>query len=263
LLTVLVVWLVIWLLFFTIPSQRSERYVIPAVPALAILLAVHWHRIARIWFWVTLAVLTVPLVLIARIGWVMGDLGMASASEVGCTVVLACIGLGSILLAIARTDWLRNACLVGCLSIYAGFTSMVHPLDRPEANFSEAIQARTHDWRMAVPNGFTGQYERFHFLLPQSQLIPYDAEGRNTGALYPDLPGPKRLDMLLDQFDGVIWYQDGLNEAEPPCRPACELLAVRTHVKSRHKNGEITLENIWYPQQWLFRHEWLLSRQHL
>jgi len=29
-------------------------------------------------------------------------------------------------------------------------------------------------------------------------------------------------------------------------------------VKSRHKSGEVTLDNLWYPQEWLFSREWLL-----
>ena len=31
------------------------------------------------------------------------------------------------------------------------------------------------------------------------------------------------------------------------------------HVKSRHKDGEVTLHNIWQVQDWLFRREWLLT----
>jgi DNA helicase-2/ATP-dependent DNA helicase PcrA len=36
---VLLAWLLVWLIVFILPSQRSERYVIPAVPALAALMA--------------------------------------------------------------------------------------------------------------------------------------------------------------------------------------------------------------------------------
>jgi hypothetical protein len=30
-------------------------------------------------------------------------------------------------------------------------------------------------------------------------------------------------------------------------------------VKSRHKDGEVTLDNLWQVQDWLFRREWLLT----
>lgn len=48
----------------------------------------------------------------------------------------------------------------------------------------QALQGR----RVAIPNGFTGQYEHFHFVLPGARITPDDAEGRNTGALQPDRP---------------------------------------------------------------------------
>jgi hypothetical protein len=112
-----------------------------------------------------------------------------------------------------------------------------------------------------VPNGFTGQYERFHFILPVAKLVPYDAEGRNTGAYQPDLAPPERLSYLLSQFDAVVWLQDDLSQTEPSCVPQCRLLGTRWHVKSRHKTGEVTLANLWQPQEWLFRHEWLVINQ--
>nr|CBA27511.1 hypothetical protein Csp_A02640 [Curvibacter putative symbiont of Hydra magnipapillata] len=56
----------------------------------------------------------------------------------------------------------------------------------------------------------------------------------------------------------MIWLQEDLNEP-PSCLPQCTLLAQRWHVKSRHKDGEITLDNLWQVQDWLFRREWLLT----
>jgi hypothetical protein len=114
--------------------------------------------------------------------------------------------------------------------------------------------------RVAVPNGFTGQFERFHFVLPGARITPYDAEGRNTGALKPELPPAERLAFLLDQFDAVVWLQDSLDQSEPSCLPGCTLLGTRWHVKSRHKEGEVTFANLWQPRQWLFRREWLVAR---
>jgi hypothetical protein len=109
-----------------------------------------------------------------------------------------------------------------------------------------------------VPNGFTGQFERFHFVLPGATLTPYDAEGRNTGAFQPELPPEQRLPYLLEQFDAVVWLQEDLDTRVPSCNPGCTVLGERLHVKSRHKSGEITWANLWYPQFWLFGREWLV-----
>jgi hypothetical protein len=144
--------------------------------------------------------------------------------------------------------------------VYTSFSLMVEPLSAPTAGYSSAVQSQIQGKRVAVPNGFTGQYERFHFILPSAKLVPYDAEGRNTGAYQPDLPAPARLSYLLGQFDAVVWLQDELSQTEPSCVPQCKLLGTRWHVKSRHKTGEVTLANLWQPQEWLFRHEWLIKK---
>lgn len=257
---VLLTWLVVWLVVFTIPSQRSERYVIPAMPALAIAMALAWERIAKIWFWATLLITVPALVMLARIAWVMGDMGMASAPELAMTLIAACTGLAGALGGFIRLSWTRNATLVACLAVYGTFNLMVAPLSGPHADYSPAMQSQMKGLRIAVPNGFTGQYERFHFVLPGARITPYDAEGRNTGALYPDKPPVERLNYLLAHFDAVVWLQDSLDQTEPSCLPQCKLLGSRWHVKSRHKDGEVTLDNLWYPQEWLFRHEWLLTK---
>lgn len=257
---VLLAWLVVWLVVFTIPSQRSERYVIPAMPALAIAMALLWERIAKVWFWLTLLITVPALVLLARISWVIGDLDVGSAATLVSTLLAVGLGLTAVLAGCIHTRWTRNAALVACLAVYGAFSLMVAPLSSADAGYRPAVQSQMQGQRVAVPNGFTGQFERFHFVLPGARITPYDAEGRNTGALYPDMPQPERLDTLLTQFDAVVWLQDELDSA-PSCLPQCTLLGARWHVKSRHKSGEITWGNLWYPQEWLFRREWLLVKK--
>jgi hypothetical protein len=169
-------------------------------------------------------------------------------------------GLAALVWGLLKPEATRTATLVACLSVYACFGTMVAPLSGDAANYSEAVQQQLQGKRVAVPNGFNAQYERFHFLLPKAQLAPYDTDGRNTGALYPDLPAAQRLDRLVQEFDAVVWVQPSLEQATPSCAPGCRVLAQRWHVKSRHQSGEITLGNLWYPQEWLFRREWLVTR---
>ena len=255
---ILLVWLVVWLLVFAIPSQRSARYVIPAMPALAMLAALYWERIARPWFWLTL-LLTVPaLVVLARIARVVADMGLGTPVLLAWALAAAALGLGAVLAGLLRQAWTRNASLVACLAVYACFCAMVAPLGTREANYSAAIQQQLQGKRVAVPNGFNAQYERFRFVLPGAQLAPFDTDGRNVGEGYPDLPPDARLQRLLAESDAVVWVQDQPQQQTPSCVPSCRVLAQRWHVKSRHKSGEITLDNLWMPQEWLFRREWLI-----
>lgn len=258
---VLLAWLLVWLIVFTIPSQRSERYVIPAMPALAIAMALLWQRIGRFWSVATLLLLAPALVLLARIAWVIGDMDVGVPLLHALALLAAGLGLLAVFLGLFNARWTRNASLLACTAVYACFGLMVAPLSRPEANFAPAVQAQLQGQRVAVPNGFTGQYENYHFVLPGARIFPFDAEGRNTGERYPNLPAPERLQRLLGEFDAVVWRQDSDEQDQPSCLPQCELLAQRWHVKSRHKAGEIRLDNLWQPQDWLFGREWLLAKK--
>ena len=256
---VLLAWVVVWLVVFTIPSQRSERYLIPAMPAIAIAMALAWEKIHKIWFWLTLAIAAPALVMLARVAWVMGQMQIAGGAEVTMTLIAACVGLTWASAGFFLIRWAETATLVVVLAIYATFSLMVRPLSTENANYSTAVQSRMKGKRVAVPNGFTGQFERFHFILPAAHITPYDAEGRNTGAFKPELQPAERLAFLLDQFDAVVWLQDSPDRPAPSCLPGCTLLGSRWHVKSRHKDGEVTFNNLWYPQEWLFRREWLVT----
>ena len=257
---VLWIWLLVWLVVFSLPSQRSARYVIPAMPAVAILMALSWDRVAKPWFWATLLLAIAALGIMARVGWVMGEMQIASMPQVAMTLIAACAGFTCVAAGFIVKTWARNASLASCLSVYLTFGLMTAPLGSHEAGYADTLQNSLKDRRVAVPNGFTGQYERYHFLLPHSIVVPYDAEGRNTGALQPDLHPDERLHYLLDRFDAVVWLQDRPDRVQPTCWPECSVLGSRWHVKSRHKSGEVTLANVWHPQEWLFRREWLLKK---
>lgn len=260
--TMLVVWLLIWLVIFALPSQRSARYVIPAMPALAILMALHWEKIGKVWFYITLLITLPAFVLLGRIAWVIGGMDIGSTVLLILSMTAALIGVALVILACIKPAWCRISALLACFMVYASFNLMVQPLSVPSADYSAAVQDQMKGLRVAVPNGFNGQFERYQFVLPKARITPYDAEGRNTGAHHPELSTPQRLDYLLSNFDAVVWLQDNLKEHQPTCIPQCTLLGTRWHIKSRHREGEITWANLWYPQEWLFRKEWLLVPTH-
>ena len=256
---VLLAWLLVWLVVFALPTQRSERYVIAAMPALAIAMALCWERIARAWSILGLLIAAPALLMLGRIAWSTGSLAIDNSYWDLAAILVSALGLLAVLAGLGWTRWSHAAGLWACLAIYACFGLLVTPLSGPGNTWATDIKQSLQDKRVAVPNGFTGQFENYHFELPQSHIFPYDTDGRNTGELYPEMPGDARLARLLTEFDGVIWRQDQPGQTQPACVPECKVLAQRWHVRSRHKSGEVTLDNVWYPQQWLFNREWLVS----
>jgi len=262
---ILLAWAAVWLIVFTLPSQRSARYVIPAMPAVAILLALYWRDIPRRWFLPTLPLAGIALLVLARIAWVSHELGLAGNTEFACT--LLAVGLGVFALAAAswQPAWTRAGAVLACLLVYATFDLTVAPMDGPSGRYADQAGASLEPGaRIATPNSFNGQFERFQFMLPGNyRFVPYDTEGRAQARVAPGamLPTPaNQLVQLLASHDAVIWVQSGLSEATPSCLPRCFALGARWQLKSRHQSGEITLANLWYPQEWLFRREWLLVR---
>ena len=253
---VLLVWLAVWLLVFTLPSQRSARYLIPAMPALALLLALYWQRIGRGWFTVSLLLCAVFMAFFGRIAWAQKELGLGGLPELLLTLLAVSAGLGLVLAGLLKPTWTRVCTLAATLAVYAVLGLTTVPLNGAAGQYDDAVRDRLTQQRIAVPSSFNGQFERFQFLLPGNRLVAYDGEARATLSAADNR---QELQRLLASHDSVVWLQTRDEPSLPLCAPSCSVLGSRWEVKGRHASGEITLANLWYPQQWLLRREWLLS----
>ncbi len=256
-LIILLVWLGVWLLVFTLPSQRSARYVIPAMPALAMLIALYWDRIARGWFLATLLLCSIFIGVMGRIAWAAHDIGIGSAGELNASLFASGVGALLLIVGVAQTTWTRACALAACITFYASFGLTTAPLNGEAGHYKASTLVRTQGLRIAAPSSFNGQFERFQFLLPGNQFAAYDGENRGE---FEDTANTQELARLLETHDAVVWLQSKPTELQPLCLPECTVLGKRWEVKGRHQSGEITLANVWYPQRWLFRPEWLVSR---
>lgn len=261
---ILLAWILVWLLVFLFPSQRSARYVIPAMPAVAMLLALHWRDIARAWFLPTLLIAGLALLMIGRIAWVGYSLGLSSPVELSLSLLALAAGAVVIAAGLWRSAWSRGAAVLASLLVYVAFNLSVAPMDGPVGRYDAQTIAGTPQGRIAVPNGFNSQFERFQFLLPgPHHFLPYEtgarALARRAEGTTPPTPA-EELRELLATHQAVVWIQSGPAQTAPPCLPACRVLGERWLLTSRHLPGEVRLDNLWHPQQWLYRREWLLVR---
>jgi len=261
---ILLAWALVWLLVFLFPSQRSARYVIPAMPAVAMLLALHWRDIARAWFLPTLLIAGLALLMIARIAWIGYDLGLSSTPELVLPLLVVAAGAVVIAVGLWRSAWSRGAAVLASLLVYVAFSLSAAPMDGPVGRYGAQAIAATPQGKIAVPNGFNSQFERFQFLLPGGhQFLPYETGARAMARRAPGMPPPtaaEQMQQLLSTHAAVVWIQSESDQTTPPCLPACRVLGERWLLTSRHLPGEVRLDNLWYPQQWLYRREWLLVR---
>lgn len=164
-------WVAVVFVVFTIPDQRDERYLLPAMPALAVLCAVHWSRIPRWVLGVTLLAVTVISVgMIAGAGLLTRDLGPVYPWFVwACLGALAAFAAASVFL----RRLTRPAVLPAVLLLYLGYALFLWPFDGPLGEYAagsrDAVRGRT----IAAPVNHNSREEIFQFMLPGSTFKPY------------------------------------------------------------------------------------------
>ncbi len=248
---ILLIWLGVWLLVFTLPSQRSARYLIPAMPALAMLLALYWQRIARGWFVVSLLLCFALTGWLGRIAWVAYGLGIGNRGQLIATELAVMMGFILVVWGVVRSNQTRACTLAATLVTFAVLGLTLAPFHGPSGMYNRGSDLQKQ--RIAVPSDFNGQFERFEFLLPSNQWVPYHSPQPSDNA--------PALQRLLSDNDAVIWRPTQLENTQPLCTPECTLLGTRWVIKGRHHSGEITLLNLWQPQEWLFQREWIVTNK--
>jgi hypothetical protein len=138
---ILLAWLLVWWLVFMLPSQRSARYVIPAMPALAIVGALCWHQIGRGWFLASGVLIALSTGVLGRIAWVMAELQIATLGESVAFALAALIVAALLTISFARPMWTRACTLAACLAFYAAFGLTVAPLDGSAGRYDKATRA--------------------------------------------------------------------------------------------------------------------------
>jgi 4-amino-4-deoxy-L-arabinose transferase-like glycosyltransferase len=218
-------WIIVlaFLLVYSVPSQRSSRYLLPAMPALAILLALGWQRIAR---WTFVLSLVGMVVVVGMLGTLSYRLDQAMPGVrahpaahwalLAATGVVAVAGLGV-------PAFTRPAALAGTFLAYLSFAHSLQPFDGPAGRYDEAARANARGREVLVPYDFVAKEERYLFLLPGARLVGYREERR------PAAPEPLPRDSLV-----VLQVAIGGD----PC-PECSVVGRRLDIRGRQTRKEL------------------------
>jgi 4-amino-4-deoxy-L-arabinose transferase-like glycosyltransferase len=212
-----------FLLVYSIPSQRQENYLIPTVPALAILLARRWTGLPEEWFrW-----FAVPgVIFTAALLWVvLGIRGRVlppgSYAAWQLAVPAVCLGLWIALVVVSRVARYSFHAMV-FVSFFL-IAIAIAPFEGPLGRYDPERVAFLEGKRVYVPSEFISRHERHYFLLPGARIEGYD---------------PANVDFtsrLLSSGQHVVVYRAPGGGIEGPFR----VIGRRFDLRSRQTRAEM------------------------
>jgi hypothetical protein len=233
------IWAAVLFAVFCLPTQRSGRYLLEAMPGIAVLMALHWHRILPSAFLVTLAGAGVIVGLVA---WVTVLLVRDLGAGVLPWAHWGILGGAAAIVLVALGDRRRPAaCAVpAALAAFLTVSSLLTAFDPPRGGYSAATVAAARGRVVHVPQGFRAAAERASFLLPGAVIRAYPDELADRG---PANVGPDELVVVVRPFSA-------------PAPPGA--LDGRITISGRHTPRQFWEMATGRFAETLFRREWLV-----
>jgi len=173
------IWVLALFVAFAIPSQRSGRYLLPAMPALASLAALAWPRLHKAGFIASVAVSTfLSIALLIGSAALVRDarefeLSGAYWLVLGCAAAFGAVALTRPRLASAAAPLLAIALLLA-IGIF------VRSICDPAGPFTAAVRSQLSGKAVFVPCNFPSSEEGHRFLLPGADIRSYAEDERQT-----------------------------------------------------------------------------------
>ena len=214
---------------FSLPSQRSGRYLLPVMPAFAALIAIHWERLP---LWGFKVALLLQAVILAALSWIgfhlqlsdfLGDAGSWSYQPwhwllIGIALVLVVVGF-------FRKSQTKALALVGCFFSYCALTSSLAPLEGQLGRFTTQTIVQVQGKDVWIPCDYRAKDEEYRLLLPGAQLHGYLAKDA------ADIQG------LTNSYPLVAVHAP--LGVKPTICESCQIVGQRMEMRARHSNEEI------------------------
>jgi 4-amino-4-deoxy-L-arabinose transferase-like glycosyltransferase len=209
------IWMIVLALFFCIPNQRDERYLLPAMPALALLIAIRLGHLPR---WVVSA--TVVAAGIIMVGLIALAHLLQQAASAGIlyplwAFLVPAVGLAVVIVSLSSSHYARALLAPSILMVYLCYTTFLIPLDRGPGRFKGEGVESVIGSEVAVPSNFNAREESYGFLLPGAVMKPYDHwrkppadAGFVVMSLPLDQPAPQEIILsrrlnMIDRFNAA------------------------------------------------------------
>lgn len=217
------IWVASLFLVFSLPSMRSSRYLLPAMPAIAVLCALRWDGISRKASVAALLVAATTLATLAylclRLQFRLGGSHLFPFTYwliVGCSVVV-------VLLALILPNFTRPAVPGVAILLCLCLAMALRPLDGPLGQFSPDARQYAVGKQVWVPCNFRAVDEGYRFLLPGADVHGYSDNQSVT------------LDSLDSRY-AMFAFRQPLSSADPK---GLHLIGQRLELHSRHTTPEL------------------------
>jgi hypothetical protein len=166
-------WLITLFVVFSLPNQRDERYLLPGMPALAVLCALYWPRIP-LWL-LGLGLLAVGVIAFGM-GWgallLTRDLAAGALYPWYFWAFLAGL-IAFVVTTLFRRAPIRSSVVPAILLLYLAFGLFLIPFDGPRGAFDRSAQEAARGQTFPAPVNFGAREEIYRILLPGSDPRPY------------------------------------------------------------------------------------------
>ncbi|MBU3626839.1 phospholipid carrier-dependent glycosyltransferase [Polynucleobacter sp. JS-Safj-400b-B2] len=234
---------------FSLPSQRSGRYLLPVMPAFAALIALYWDRLPLWGFRIALLLQLLVLSLLLWIGinlqfsQFIGTAGVWTYSY--CHWILMSAGLLVALFGLFKQSLTKTFSLAACFLVYCALTSSLAPLEGRLGRYSAETIAQLQDKDVWIPCDYRAKDEEYRLLMPGAKLHGYLA--KDAGEV-----------VTLTSTYPLVALHAPLGTRLVLC-DSCQIVGQRMEMRARHSNEEINEMLMGQIGKHLFVNEYLVS----
>ena len=234
---------------FSLPSQRSGRYLLPVMPAFAALIALHWERLPLWGFRIAIALQAIVLGALLWIGLnlqLSQAIGFAGTWHYGYAHwILMAVAFIVVIIGLVKRNQTKALALLGCFVVYIALTSSLAPLEGRLGRFSGETITQLQGKDVWIPCDYRAKDEEYRLLIPGAQLHGYLA--KDAG----DIAG-------LTSAYPLVAVQAPLGEQVILCE-SCQIVGQRMEMKARHSDAQIQEMIAGKMGEHLFVTEYLIS----
>lgn len=234
---------------FSLPSQRSGRYLLPVMPAFAALIAIHWEQLP---LWGFRIALVLQGIILAALSWIafnlkmsdlMGDAGSWTYLPIHWWLMIIAFVL--VVIGLFRKNQTKALALIGCFLSYCALTSSLSPLEGQLGRFSAQTIAQVQGKEVWIPCDYRAKDEEYRLLLPGAQLHGYLAKDASN------------LEVLTKAYP-IVAVHTPVGTLPTICE-SCQIVGQRMEMRARHSNDEIKAMLMGQVGEHLFVTEYLIA----